>query len=64
MKLDRLKLQSGRAVCPKCQKKGVGYASHAHAYGYKDYERAQCRYCKSRFALVRPLEKIDVKPVD
>lgn len=42
-------LQSGRAKCPKCGRKGVGYAPHAHALGYKDYDRARCRYCRAVF---------------
>jgi len=42
-------LQSGRVVCPACGKKGVGYAPHPHAYGWKDYSKARCRYCGKRF---------------
>lgn len=45
-------LQSGRVKCPKCGKKGVGYAPHPHAFGYKEYSRAVCRYCRSRFKVV------------
>lgn len=48
-KLDERALQRGRAVCPKCGKKGVGYAPHPHAFGYKDRDRAVCRYCNARF---------------
>jgi hypothetical protein len=22
---------------------------HAHAYGWKDYQRVECRFCKQRF---------------
>lgn len=36
-------------VCPKCKRKGVGWADHAHAYGRKDYTRATCRYCRATF---------------
>ncbi len=43
------KLQSGRVICPKCGKKGLGYARHAHCFGWKDYSRASCRYCHARF---------------
>ncbi len=42
-------IRSGRYPCPKCSKKGVGYASHAHASGWKDYSKAVCRYRKCRF---------------
>lgn len=42
-------LQSGRVPCPKCGRKGVGYANHPHAFGWKDYSRAICRYCRARF---------------
>lgn len=47
-------LKSGRRVCPKCGKRGVGYASHPHAYGWKDYSRASCRYCGARFTVKEP----------
>ena len=47
---DRLK--GGRVECPSCKRKGVGYAAHAHALGWKDYERASCRYCHKVFKLV------------
>lgn len=42
-------IRSGRYPCPKCGKKGVCYAIHAHASGWKDYSKAVCRYCKFRF---------------
>jgi hypothetical protein len=44
-------LQSGRVICPACGRKGLGYAAHPHAYGWKDYSRASCRYCQKRFAV-------------
>ena len=47
---DRLK--GGRVECPACKRKGVGYAAHEHALGWKDYERASCRYCHKVFKLV------------
>lgn len=53
MKEVREGLSSGRARCPKCLRKGVGYASHPHALGYKDYGRARCRYCRSTFTIKR-----------
>ncbi len=42
-------LRNGRLKCPECGKKGVGYANHPHAYGWKDYQKAHCRYCNTRF---------------
>ena len=39
----------GRAKCPHCGKKGVGFANHPHAYGQKDYSRFSCRYCGKTF---------------
>jgi uncharacterized Zn-finger protein len=45
-------LQRGRAICPSCGKKGVGYAAHPHAFGHKDYSRVSCRYCRKRFKKV------------
>lgn len=44
-----MNLQSGRVPCPKCGRKGVGFALHPHAYGWKDYNNAKCRYCDARF---------------
>lgn len=40
--------------CPKCGKKGLHYASHAHAQGWKDYDKAECRFCGSRFKVSEP----------
>jgi len=34
-------------LCPKCGKKGLKYADHAHAFGYKDHSRITCRFCRS-----------------
>jgi hypothetical protein len=51
--MDKALLKKGRAICPNCGKKGVGYAIHAHAFGYKDYDRASCRYCNSTFSKVK-----------
>jgi len=52
--MNTAKLQKGREECPKCKKKGVGYAGHAHAFGWKDYGKARCRYCNARFVLSVP----------
>ena len=51
MKEDKHTLFSGQVPCPKCGRKGVGYASHPHAYGWKDYSKAECRYCMAIFKL-------------
>ena len=37
--------------CPKCGRKGLHYAAHPHAFGWKDYERARCRFCRSTFKI-------------
>jgi len=42
-------LHRGRAICPACGRKGLGYANHPHAFGWKDYGRASCRYCGKVF---------------
>lgn len=42
-------LHGGRVVCPTCKCRGVGFAPHPHAFGYKDYDKARCRYCKTTF---------------
>ena len=51
---EREQLGRGRAKCPKCGKKGLGYAMHAHAFGFKDYDRFRCRYCKKTFKRKEP----------
>ena len=35
--------------CPKCNRKGLHYANHPHAFGWKDYSLIVCRFCKARF---------------
>lgn len=47
----RVQLCSGRVQCPSCGKKGLGYANHPHGLGWKDYERARCRYCHKTFKI-------------
>lgn len=47
----KLPLSSGRAVCPACGAKGLGYAAHPHALGYKDYDHARCRHCHTKFKI-------------
>lgn len=42
-------ISKGRHPCPACGRKGVGYAPHPHAFGHKDFNRFQCRYCKKTF---------------
>jgi DNA-directed RNA polymerase subunit RPC12/RpoP len=48
-----------KTPCPTCGKKGLSFAPHPHAFGYKDYERANCRYCGGRFIL--KLKRKDAK---
>jgi len=52
-------LHKGRMKCPVCGKKGVGFADHAHAFGWKDYGRAYCRYCGKTFKILE--EKVENK---
>lgn len=40
--------------CPKCQRKGLHYASHPHAFGWKDRSRIEYRFCHARFT-VKPV---------
>jgi hypothetical protein len=35
--------------CPSCGKKGLHYSDHPHAFGYKDYEHIERRFCKKVF---------------
>ena len=50
----RMRLSAGREECPACKRKGLGYAAHPHAYGWKDYGHASCRYCRKTFRIVEP----------
>ena len=40
--------------CPKCGRKGLHYAMHPHAFGYKDYSKVECRFCHARFIPLAP----------
>jgi hypothetical protein len=62
MKLNESKVMSGREVCPKCGKKGVGYANHPHALGWKDYGRVRCRYCGKSWKVAEKPEVKDEAP--
>ena len=44
--------------CPACQRKGLRYADHPHAFGWRDYSRAYCRFCHQRF----PVAERTVQP--
>lgn len=48
------RLGGGRVPCPRCTRKGVGYANHPHAFGWKDYGRATCRYCHAGYKVIEP----------
>jgi uncharacterized protein YbaR (Trm112 family) len=37
--------------CPKCNRKGLHFANHPHARGYKDYNKIECRFCKTIFKI-------------
>lgn len=37
--------------CPKCGRKGLRYADHPHAFGWKDYSRMTCRFCRAYFTV-------------
>lgn len=43
--------------CPKCNRKGLHYANHPHAQGWKDYSKAECRFCGERFKLTFATDK-------
>ena len=36
-------------ACLECGKKGLHYANHPHARGWKDYGYVVCRFCHTRF---------------
>jgi len=35
------------------------WARHPHAFGFKDYDHAVCRYCRCRFKTVRVADALD-----
>jgi len=37
--------------CPKCGRKGLHHPDHPHAFGFKEYGKARCRFCYARFNL-------------
>jgi hypothetical protein len=39
--------------CPKCGRKGLHYADHPHADGFKDSDHVRCRFCQTRFKAER-----------
>jgi hypothetical protein len=50
--------------CPSCQRKGLHFDDHPHAFGWKDYNRVVCRFCGVGFK-PKPEPAIDyfkVKP--
>lgn len=47
-------LTNGRKECPNCGRKGLGFAPHPHASGWKDYNAARCRYCGVRYRVKDP----------
>ena len=38
--------------CPNCGRKGLHYMDHPDAFGYKDFERVECRFCHKQFRVV------------
>lgn len=38
-----------KTPCPKCGRRGLHFAMHPHAFGWKDYGRVECRFCSARF---------------
>lgn len=49
-----------RAVkCPKCGKKGLHYANHPHAFGWKDYSAIECRFCNTKFNASKLIKYIE-----
>lgn len=53
--LTKSSIKAGRGPCPKCGRKGVHIAAHAHAYGYKDRSRITCRFCQWGAKLKTPI---------
>lgn len=35
--------------CPSCNRKGLNFAPHPHAFGYKNHDKVRCRYCNKDF---------------
>jgi cytochrome c5 len=47
MKVEESELK--KQPCPNCDRKGLHYANHPHAFGYKDVYRMTCRFCHEQF---------------
>ena len=45
--------------CRKCGRKGLHHPDHAHAYGWKEYSKAECRFCHARFRVNESTPKSD-----
>ena len=45
--------------CSRCGRKGLHFANHPHAFGYKDYDIVICRYCNGRFSADKVEARID-----
>ena len=39
----------GSIPCPNCKRKGLHHPDHAHAFGYKERDKARCRFCNATF---------------
>jgi hypothetical protein len=49
--------------CPNCGRRGLHYADHPHAQGWKDYKYVRCRFCQKRFKVVNKKEQKDGKEI-
>jgi hypothetical protein len=45
----KVKMNLQHTKCSGCGKKGLHYAGHPHAYGWKDTSVITCRFCHGRF---------------
>jgi len=51
-------------ACPKCNRRGLHYADHPHAQGWKDYGRVVCRFCGARFRVKERDAELHVHPAE
>jgi transposase-like protein len=47
--------------CPACNRKGLHYAMHPHAFGWKDTSRLECRFCHKTFKIKEPPPQENVR---
>lgn len=37
--------------CPNCGRRGLYHPRHPHAFTFKEYDKAQCRFCHKTYKI-------------